>query len=162
MSPRAQRGAIMTTALGAALGALAIQAFSSQLLIAIMPWALMLIAGYLPVAKNFGQKAEKARLSPVQFNASVAAGVGVYDGFFGPGTGTFFSLGYSKLRAMDLVRATAHAKLLNFTTNIVSLAVFILSDQIIWLLGLVMACGQMLGARLGAAMALKRGVDLFA
>lgn len=139
--------------------AIAIQQFASDLLIQIMPFALMLIAVYLLVARNFGQGSGQKKLSEPAFNSTVATGVGIYDGFFGPGTGTFFSVGYSKLRGMDLVQATAHAKLLNFTTNIVSLLVFIISGQILWQVGLAMAAGQALGARLGAAAAMKQGVD---
>lgn len=60
---------------------------------------------------------------------------------------------------MNLVQATAHAKLLNFTTNIVSLLVFIVSGQILFQIGLAMAAGQALGARLGAATAVTQGVD---
>lgn len=159
VSPRQQTWAIFATALGAVVGAIAIQLFDSELLVQLMPFGLMAIAVYLLLAKNFGQGSDKALLKPAAFNASVVAGVGVYDGFFGPGTGTFFSLGYSKLRAMNLVQATAHAKLLNFTTNIVSLLVFIVSGQILFQIGLAMAAGQALGARLGAATAVTQGVD---
>ena len=159
VSPHKQKWAIIATGIGAIVGAIAIQQFDTDLLIQVMPFGLMLIAVYLLVAKNFGQSSGQAKLSEPAFNSTVASGVGIYDGFFGPGTGTFFSLGYSKLRGMDLVRATAHAKLLNFTTNIVSLVVFIISGQILWQIGLAMAAGQALGARLGAAAAMKQGVD---
>jgi len=159
VSPHKQKWAILATGIGAIIGAIAIQQFDTDLLIQVMPYGLMLIAVYLLVAKNFGQSSGQAKLSEPAFNSTVVSGVGIYDGFFGPGTGTFFSLGYSKLRGMDLIRATAHAKLLNFTTNIISLVVFIISGQIYWQIGLAMAAGQALGARLGAAAAMKQGVD---
>lgn len=159
VSPKKQTWAIIATAIGAVIGAIAIQLFDSELLVRAMPFGLMAIAVYLLFARNFGQQATQARFSNRQFNASVATGVGVYDGFFGPGTGTFFSLGYSKLRGLNLIDATAHAKLLNFTTNIVSLGVFIVSGQILFQVGLAMALGQALGARLGAAAAVKQGVN---
>ena len=158
VSPKQQKWAIAATGLGAMIGAIAIQLFDSGLLVQVMPYGLMIIAVYLLLARNFGQTAAKEILKPAPFNATVATGVGVYDGFFGPGTGTFFSLGYSKLRGMNLIQATAHAKLLNFTTNIVSLGVFILSGQILFQVGLAMAVGQAIGARLGAGAALKQGV----
>ncbi len=156
VSPSAERSSIAATALGAAAGALALQWLNADFLIAIMPYALMLIALYLLLVRNAG-RGGKAKLSPGGFNASLVPGVGFYDGFFGPGTGTFFTLGYCQLRGMDMVRATAHAKLLNFTTNIVSLLVFIAAGKILWITGLSMAVGQALGARLGAAMAIRRG-----
>ena len=159
VSPKEQKWAIVATAVGAVIGAIAIQLFDSALLVQVMPYGLIAIAVYLLLARNFGKTSGKETLKPVPFNATVATGVGVYDGFFGPGTGTFFSLGYGKLRGMNLIEATAHAKLLNFTTNIVSLVVFILSGQILFQVGFAMAAGQALGARLGAAAAVKQGVD---
>ena len=159
VSPKKQKWAIFATAIGAILGAIAIQLFDSQILIMVMPYGLIAIAAYMIFSKNFGQPQAKAKITEKKFNASVATGVGFYDGFFGPGTGTFFTLGYSKLRAMGMVQATAHAKLLNFTTNVFSLVVFIISGQILWAVGLSMALGQIIGSRLGAAMVVKKGND---
>lgn len=159
VSPKKQRWGILAAAIGAALGALAIQLFDSQILITLLPFGLILIALYLVMAKNFGESSEKTKLNKKNFNASFVGGIGFYDGFFGPGTGTFFTLSYYKMRAMNLIQATAHAKLMNFTTNIVSLMIFILSDQIIWQVGLAMAVGQIIGARIGAATAIKQGTN---
>ena len=125
-----------------------------------MPYGLIAIALYMLFSKSFAQTQQKPKVSENTFNATVATGVGAYDGFFGPGTGTFFTLAYSKLRGMVLIEATAHAKLLNFTTNIFSLAIFIVSGQILWQIGLAMALGQIVGSRLGAATVLKKGNEL--
>ncbi len=159
VSPKKQTWGILAAAIGAAVGAMAIQLFDSQILITLLPFALILIAVYLIIAKNFGQSADTPKLSEKNYNASFISGIGFYDGFFGPGTGTFFTLSYCKMRAMNLIQATAHAKLMNFTTNIVSLMIFILSDQIIWQVGLAMAVGQIIGAHIGAATAIKQGTD---
>jgi len=159
VSPKKQVWGIIAAAIGAAIGALAIQLFDSQILITLLPFALILIALYLVVAKNLGEPADKPKLNKKNFNASFISGIGFYDGFFGPGTGTFFTLSYCKMRAMSLIQATAHAKLMNFTTNIVSLMIFIVSDQIIWQVGLAMAVGQIIGARIGAATAIKQGTN---
>lgn len=159
VSPIKQRWGIFAAATGAVLGAIAIQLFDSKLLIIALPYALILIAIYLVIAKNFGKTEEKEKLSESKFNASFITGIGFYDGFFGPGTGTFFTISYCKMRALDLIKATAHAKLMNFTTNIVSLIIFIISDQILWQAGLAMAIGQIIGARLGAATAIKQGTQ---
>lgn len=157
--PKQQIGAIVAASIGAILGAIAIQLFDSHVLVTLLPFALILIAVYLVLAKNFGQSADKPKLNETKFNASFITGIGFYDGFFGPGTGTFFTLSYCKMRALNLIQATAHAKLMNFTTNIVSLFIFILSDQILWQVGLAMAFGQIIGARIGAATAIKQGTD---
>ena len=152
--------AIVMVALGAGIGSWLIQRFDSQLLLNLMPYVLIVIALYLVLVPSLGQAASAAKLSNRAFATTVLPSVGAYDGFFGPGTGTFFTLGYSQLRGLDLLSATAHAKLLNFTTNVVSLTVFILSGQVLWLVGLSMALGQALGARLGAATAFKQGTSL--
>lgn len=157
--PKQQLGAIVAASIGAIIGAVAIQLFDSSLLITLLPFALILIAVYLVMAKNFGQSSDKPKLSKKKFNTSFITGIGFYDGFFGPGTGTFFTLSYCKMRALNLIQATAHAKLMNFTTNIISLFIFILSDQVLWQVGLAMALGQIIGARIGAATAIKQGTD---
>ncbi len=159
VSPQNQVFGILAAAIGAAVGALAIQLFDSQILITLLPFALILIAVYLVIAKNFGQSVNTPKMNEKNFNTSFIAGISFYDGFFGPGTGTFFTLSYCKMRAMNLIQATAHAKLMNFTTNIMSLMIFILSDQILWQVGLAMAVGQIIGARMGAATAIKQGTD---
>jgi uncharacterized membrane protein YfcA len=157
--PKQQIAGIAAASIGAILGAIAIQLFDSGLLVTLLPFALILIAVYLILAKNFAQSTNEPKLSDKKFSASVITGISFYDGFFGPGTGTFFTLSYCKLRALNLIQATAHAKLMNFTTNIVSLFIFILSDQVLWQVGLAMALGQIIGARLGAATAIKQGTD---
>jgi uncharacterized membrane protein YfcA len=159
VSPSKQLWGILAASIGAVLGAIAIQLFDSSLLITLLPFALIVIAVYLVLAKNFGQSSEKPKLSEKKFNASFVTGIGFYDGFFGPGTGTFFTLSYCKMRALNMIQATAHAKLMNFTTNIVSLFIFILSDQILWQVGLAMALGQIIGARVGAVTAIKQGTN---
>ncbi|ASP37576.1 hypothetical protein CHH28_02310 [Bacterioplanes sanyensis] len=157
VSVRQQWPAILCAAVGAAIGAWAIQQINSDWLMTAMPIALMLIAVYLILAPQAGTEDQTPRMSKRAFNATVVSGVGLYDGAFGPGTGTFFTLGHTAARGLSLVNATAHAKLLNFTTNIVSLMVFIAGGHILWTVGLCMAVGQALGARIGAATAMKQG-----
>lgn len=158
VSPGRQRLAVLAAGIGAAGGAIAIQWFDTGWLLVVMPFALMAIALYLLWFRQAGVHESAPRLRESRFNATLVSGVGFYDGFFGPGTGTFFSMGYCQLRGMNLVQATAHAKLMNFTTNIISLLVFIFSGKVVWIIGLSMALGQALGARLGAAAALTQGV----
>jgi len=83
--------------------------------------------------------------------------VGVYDGFYGPGTGTFLIIAFTVLARMDLRTANAQAKVINLTTNITSLTIFLLNGQVIYLLGLAAAVCNMAGNYLGARLALKQG-----
>ena len=92
--------------------------------------------------------------------APVAGGIGFYDGFFGPATGTFFTTSLVALRGLGLTRATALTKAFNFTSNIASVLVFALGGKMIWLLGLSMAVGSMTGAWLGSHTAMRFGASV--
>ena len=83
--------------------------------------------------------------------------VGVYDGFYGPGTGTFLIIAFTALARMDLRTANAQAKVINLTTNITSLSIFLMNGQVIFLLGIAAAACNMAGNYLGARLALKQG-----
>ncbi len=157
--PRDNIPAIAGVFVGACIGALAIQSMDPSFLAEWMPWALIVVAIYVLLSPDLGSYQRGARASLLGFTAS-ACFIGAYDGFFGPGTGTFFALAYVLLCGYTLSRATAHAKLLNFTSNIVSLAVFVFGGEVVWSVGLLMAVGQWSGARLGAGMVISRGTAL--
>lgn len=89
--------------------------------------------------------------------AALGVPLGVYDGFFGPGTGTFFALGFSRFCGYDLVNATARAKALNLATNVSALAGFLLAGRVHVKLGLAMALMSILGNYTGSHLGLKRG-----
>ena len=86
--------------------------------------------------------------------------VGFYDGFFGPAAGSFYALAFVTLCGFNLAKATAHAKLLNATSNIGGLLLFILGGKVIWATGFVMLVGQFLGARMGSRLVLSKGQKL--
>jgi hypothetical protein len=69
---------------------------------------------------------------------------------FGPGTGSFFALAGVSCKGYDLIKSTAIAKSLNFSTNIASLIVFLFAGHIVWVIGLIMMLGQAIGAQAGA------------
>ena len=93
--------------------------------------------------------------------ALVSAGVvGFYDGFYGPGTGTFLIIAFTLFARFPLARANAHAKVINLTTNLTSLGVFLTGGQVVFALGLAGAVCNMAGNFLGAELALKRGAKI--
>jgi uncharacterized membrane protein YfcA len=92
--------------------------------------------------------------------APVGAAIGAYDGFFGPGTGSFFTASLVGLRGLGLTRATALTKLLNLTSNIASVLLFAIGGQMFWLLGLCMAVGAMAGGWIGSHSAIRFGARL--
>jgi hypothetical protein len=83
--------------------------------------------------------------------------IAAYDGFFGPGTGSFFMMAFVLLAGFGVLQATAHTKMLNFASNAGSLAVFATTGATWWVVGLAMAAAQVLGAALGARLAVRVG-----
>lgn len=157
---KAMRLAIACTLAGSALGTLLVQRLDSSQLRALLPFLLMAFALYFLLSPRIGDDDTKRRIGDIAFALLIGTGVGFYDGFFGPGTGSFFAVAFVALAGYGIRKATAHTKLLNFTSNIASLATFIIGGQVVWSVGLAMAAGQWLGASLGARLAVKRGATL--
>jgi uncharacterized membrane protein YfcA len=152
--------AFVASLVGGALGALAVQQIDPGFLRQVIPFLLIAIAVYMILAKKVGEVERHQRITIPMFAATIGFGIGFYDGFFGPGTGTFFALGCVALLGLTLPVATAHSKVLNFASNIASLVFFIIGGKILWLPGLTMAAGQFLGAQVGARLVFKGGSKL--
>lgn len=152
--------AVIYTFIGAALGTLAVQTIDAAILERLLPFLLMAFACYFFFSPRVSDAESSRRLAPMAFALLVGGGVGFYDGFFGPGTGSFFAIGFVALAGFGMARATAHTKLLNFTSNIASLLFFALGGKVVWSVGFCMALGQFIGARFGSKMVLKQGVKL--
>lgn len=156
---RRLRAPLIATLAGAAAGAWLLTMVDSRWLMVLLPFLLVAIAIYFLVAPKTTEIDARARLTPMVY-ALVAGGIGAYDGFFGPGTGSFFALSLVALMGMGLTKATGHAKALNLMSNVVSVAVFATSGQVLWLLGAAMAVGQLIGGRLGSKAAMRWGGSL--
>jgi uncharacterized membrane protein YfcA len=83
--------------------------------------------------------------------------LGFYDGFFGPGVGSFWTILFVSGLGFNLLKATGYTKVMNFASNIISFLVFLLGGHIWFAGGASMAVGQILGARLGSSLAIKKG-----
>jgi len=142
---------------GAALGALAVMQVSPTFLRQLIPVLLAIVAIYVLVKPNFGNERRPARMSHAVFDVLFGLGIGFYDGFFGPGTGTFWAMACILCLGYDLTRATGYTKAMNFASNLSSLLFFLAAGKVLFLPGLVMGLGQWLGARLGAGMVVTRG-----
>ncbi len=150
---------ICWTAFGAAAGVLAIQRLDPAVLRQLVPWMLIGIAAYTLFTPKLGAEDIHARLSPKLFYPVFGLAIGFYDGFFGPGTGSFWAMGFVLLMGCSLVRATAHTKVMNFTSNIVALGIFLLAGQVHLLEGLLMGVAQFIGARIGAKLVILKGAE---
>jgi uncharacterized membrane protein YfcA len=152
--------AIACTFLGSAAGTLAVQALEPGLLQRLIPLLLAAFAVYFLFSPRVGDLDARQRLPDFGFALVIGTGVGFYDGFFGPGTGSFFAFAFVALLGHNLRRATASTKVLNFTSNIASLLLFAGAGQVMWLPGLCMGLGQVSGAWLGSHLALRHGSAL--
>ena len=139
-----------------AVGSLAVQAVGNDALNLIVPVLLLAVAGYIVLSPRMHDEDAHQRLS-VKAYMPLGGAIGFYDGFFGPGTGSFFATTLVSLRGMGLTRATAHTKAFNFASNIGSLIVFLFAGHILFLLGLCMAVGTTAGAFVGSHMAMRFG-----
>lgn len=150
---------LAATLVGAGLGAFAVTVVDTRWLMVLLPVLLIAIALYFLFGPKASDEDAHARLTPLAYSA-VAGGIGFYDGFFGPGTGSFFALSLVTLMGMGLTRATAHTKALNLMSNVISVVVLAAGGHVLWLLGGCMAVGQIIGGRLGAHSAMRFGPRL--
>ncbi|CAM3467458.1 MULTISPECIES: sulfite exporter TauE/SafE family protein [Yersinia] len=155
-----QRLTITLTLAGSMLGAILVQHMQADILRQILPLLVIGIGVYFLLTPRLGELDRQRRLSALPFALIAGGGIGFYDGFFGPGAGSFYALAFVTLCGFNLAKSTAHAKVLNFTSNLGGLTFFILGGKVLWGIGLVMLVGQVLGARLGAHMVLTRGQKL--
>lgn len=175
---------VAATALGALAGAFCVSRVDPQVLRPVIPGLLMAIAAVLAFKPDLGREARPPSLTGalLRWRASGLGGhwisadalwetriffalgcglaLGFYDGFFGPGTGTFWTMAGLLLMGWNLLTATAHTKAMNLASNLASLALFLLAGQVRFGIGVAMALGQMLGGRLGAGVAVRGGAGL--
>ena len=144
---------------GAAAGALVIQHVDAHALGHVIPVLLISVALYTLLSPRMHDHDGPPRLSAPAY-LPIASAIGFYDGFFGPGTGQFFTATLVSLRGSGLTRATGLTKLFNLTSNLASLVIFALGGKVLWLLGLCMALGSMTGAFVGAHFATRHGARI--
>lgn len=120
---------------------------------------LIAIAIYTFLKKDLGAVKTKNLTFEKQlvFGMFIGFAVGLYDGFFGPGTGSFFVLGFVVVLGFQFIEASAYSKLINCITNISALTVFMSQGNYIIELALMMAVCNIIGNLIGAKMALKKG-----
>lgn len=150
---------ILWTAVGAVLGVWAVQLLDTDILKQLIPWLLAAIAVYTLLSPRLGAEDSHARMKSGSFFLLFGLSLGFYDGFFGPGTGSFWTMALMLLLGSSMLRATATTKVMNFTSNFVSLVFFLSLGQVRFVEGLLMGVGQFLGARVGSKLVIRRGTD---
>jgi len=120
---------------------------------------LSFVAIYTFVKKDFGQHKEKAH-SPtthIIYSLLISLVIGFYDGFIGPGAGSFLVLAFVVLMGYDFLHASANAKMVNLATNFGSILLFVLKCKIIWAIAIPMALCNAAGGFTGAKLAINKG-----
>ena len=156
---RANLRTIILIFIGASVGVIAVQSIDTRALSLIIPLLLMAVAIYVLVSPRMSDEDAHQRISAGAY-APVGAAIGAYDGFFGPGAGSFYTASLVGLRGLGLTRATALTKLFNVTSNVASVIFFAIGGKMFWLLGLCMAAGAMLGGWIGSHTAMRFGARL--
>lgn len=126
---------------------------------ALVPVLLAVVLLYTLLHRDFGRIHEPRRQG--RHGSALAAGaagaIGLYDGFFGPGTGSFLVFLFVRVFGLDFLHASASAKIVNAASNLAAILLFGLTGKILWLLGLAMAVCNVAGAQVGSHLAIRHG-----
>ena len=144
---------------GSMAGAWAVTVISPDFLRKLLPLVLLVVFVYTLAKKELGREHLPRFVGVRQTLAAATLGlvIGFYDGFFGPGTGSFFVFLFVRWLGFDFLHASASAKLLNTTSNLAALLLFTWKGHVWWHLALPMALANVLGSVLGTRLALKHG-----
>lgn len=146
--------------IGSALGAYVVYLLPEQLMKNIIVVLLVAVAVYTYRRKDWGDTSTVEQLGMQALLGAIvmAFALGFYDGFFGPGTGSFLIFGFLYL-GYDFVTAAGNAKALNFASGVGALVSFAISGTIVWSYGLIMAAAMVAGAVVGTRIAIKKGAS---
>ena len=146
--------AVLGSSLGANLSLVADQAILEKVLFAVLPVVAFVVLNPRLFHDNPARKPSRRAGVVSVISAFV---VGIYDGFYGPGTGTFLIIAFTLFAGLDMASANAHTKVINLTTNVTSLVIFLKNGQVLIPLGLAAAVCNMAGNYVGASLALTKG-----
>lgn len=153
--------AVLGSSIGANLNLLVSDEIMVYILVAVLPVTAFIVLNKKLFRDNTDQSESPELTKRTWIVASLAALIiGAYDGFYGPGTGTFLILAFTVFARLDVRTANAHTKIINLTTNITSLVVFLLNGEGIIILGLTAGLCNMVASYLGAGLMLKNGTKI--
>lgn len=145
--------------MGSILGARLALAIPPNKLKPIIVVTVCIVAIYLTFRRRGGPKHVSASPRPTAAGISALA-IGAYDGFIGPGTGTFLIIAFVALLGDTMAQASANAKVVNFASNLAALALFAWSGKVVWAYAVPMAGAQLVGGFIGAHLAVRVGDQL--
>lgn len=151
---------MISAGVGSAVGTVLVQSLSNDFLQKIIPLLLLIVLSYSILSGRLFKSNAGRMLNPRTFALIFGLGIGFYNGFFGPGTGSFWVLAFFLFQGMSLQVATVHAKPANMAGNIVSFLFFLSAGHFLPVLALSMALGQFVGANIGARMVVFKGLSI--
>ena len=160
--PTAVVGALGALA-GAWMGAKLNLLVSEQVLYWLMLIVVPVMAVFLLFKRDFGTEDRSDQFGKLRLlfmSALIGLGVGAYDGFFGPGAGTFLMLAFSGLCKFDLLKASGNTKAANSASNLASLITFAMAGKVMWSVGIPAAVCGIAGNYVGSGLALKKGAKI--
>lgn len=143
-------------------GAMTVSHVPPDLFRPLVPVLLTVVLVYTLWRKDLGRHHAPTtftRRQQIAAGAMIAA-IGYYDGFFGPGTGSFLMILFIRQFGFDFLHASASARVLNVATNVAALSWFGVRGEVLWLLGAGMAVANVAGAQTGTRLALRHGSGL--
>ncbi len=149
-------GALIGAALGARLNLILPEQFLYYFMLAVVP----VMAVFLLFKRDFGTEDHSGELGRgrlLALSLGIGLVIGCYDGFFGPGAGTFLTLAFTGLCRFDLLTASGNTKVANAASNCASLLTFALGGQVLWAVGIPAALFGIAGGYIGSGLALKNG-----
>lgn len=153
---------VFGTLIGAVIGVKAVLLIDNSHLRIIIIFLMVFVAVYTILVKNIGSenKFEGINKKTVTIGLIISIILGFYDGFFGPGTGSFYIFLFLTLLNYDFKTSAGNGKILNFVSNVTSLILFALNGKIMYYVAMPMAAAMILGARMGTKVAIKNGAKL--
>ena len=144
---------------GAFVGAWAVTLVNPDFLRKLLPFILLGVLIYTLAKKELGREHTPchSQRATQWVTAAIGLVIGFYDGFFGPGTGSFFVFLLVRLLGYDFLNASVNAKLMNVTTNLAAIALFAFKGHVWWHFAVPLAIANVLGSMLGTWMALRHG-----
>lgn len=143
------------------LGAYCVSILDSRVVRGALPFVLIGVAAYTFKKKDLGQVSAPPLQGRMEGAFAVGIGglIGFYDGFFGPGTGSFLIFSFVRIFGFDFLTASATAKVVNVACNLAALLLFWHGGHVIWRLGFSMAIFNIFGSLLGSKVAIARGSE---
>jgi uncharacterized membrane protein YfcA len=151
---------ILAGLIGSILGVITIEAMNSDSLRKMIPIILVIILIYSICSPRMGQADHPPKINELLFYLVFGFLLGFYDGFFGPGTGSFWVFVLTFLLGLNLIKATAYTKVFNLNSSLVATVCFAMTGNIDYRVALCMGSGQLIGGRFGAHLAITKGARL--